>query len=185
MATKFPTFSQSLAQDPTTRRLWFGIATSHDFESHDGLTEERLYQKIFASHFGQLAIIFLWTSGNLFHVAWQGNFEPWIQDPLHVRPIAHAIWDPHFGQPAVDAYNRGGANGPVNIATSGVYQWWYTIGIRSNQDLYQGSVFLCLGATVFLFAGWLHLQPKFQPRLSWFKNAESRLNHHLSGLFRI
>ena len=76
-------------------RIWFGIATAHDFESHDDITEERLYQNIFASHFGQLAIIFLWTSGNLFHVAWQGNFESWIQDPLHVRPIAHAIWDPH------------------------------------------------------------------------------------------
>jgi photosystem I P700 chlorophyll a apoprotein A2 len=30
-----------------------------------------------------------------------------------------------------------------------------------------------------------HLQPKFQPGLSWFKNAESRLNHHLSGLFGV
>ncbi|KAK6769157.1 hypothetical protein RDI58_030849 [Solanum bulbocastanum] len=50
------------------------------------------------------------------------------QDPLHVRPIAHAIWDPHFGQPAVEAFTRGGALGPVNIAYSGVYQWWYTIG---------------------------------------------------------
>ena len=64
MATKFPKFSQGLAQDPTTRRLWFGIATAHDFETHDGMTEEKLYQKIFASHFGQLAIILLWTSGN-------------------------------------------------------------------------------------------------------------------------
>ncbi|KAL9989731.1 Photosystem I P700 chlorophyll a apoprotein A2 [Helianthus debilis subsp. tardiflorus] len=139
----------------------FGIATAHDFESHDDITEERLYQNIFASHFGQLAIIFLWTSGNLFHVAWQGNFESWVQDPLHVRPIAHAIWDPHFGQPAVEAFTRGGAPGPVNIAYSGVYQWWYTI------------------------AGWLHLQPKWKPSVSWFKNAESRLNHHLSGLFGV
>lgn len=89
MALRFPRFSQGLAQDPTTRRIWFGIATAHDFESHDDITEERLYQNIFASHFGQLARIFLWTSGNLFHVAWQGNFESWIQDPLHVRPIAH------------------------------------------------------------------------------------------------
>jgi photosystem I P700 chlorophyll a apoprotein A2 len=98
MATKvFPSFSKGLAQDPTTRRIWYGIATAHDFESHDGMTEELVYQKIFASHFGQLSIIFLWTSGNLFHVAWQGNFEQWVQDPLHVRPIAHAIWDPHFG----------------------------------------------------------------------------------------
>ena len=107
MELRFPRFSQGLAQDPTTRRIWFGIATAHDFESHDDITEERLYQNIFASHFGQLAIIFLWTSGNLFHVAWQGNFESWIQDPLHVRPIAHAIWDPHFGQPAVEAFTRG------------------------------------------------------------------------------
>jgi hypothetical protein len=37
--TKFPKFSQGLANDPTTRRIWFGIATAHDFESHDGMTE--------------------------------------------------------------------------------------------------------------------------------------------------
>ena len=140
MATKFPKFSQALAQDPTTRRLWFGIATAHDFESHDGMTEERLYQKIFASH---------------------------------------------FGQPAVEAFTRGGATGPVNISTSGVYQWWYTIGIRTNQELYTGSIFLLILAALFLFAGWLHLQPSFQPALSWFKNAESRLNHHLAGLFGV
>jgi photosystem I P700 chlorophyll a apoprotein A2 len=36
-----------------------------------------------------------------------------------------------------------------------------------------------------LFAGWLHLQPKFRPSLSWFKNNESRLNHHLSGLLGV
>jgi photosystem I P700 chlorophyll a apoprotein A2 len=66
-----------------------------------------------------------------------------------------------------------------------VYQWWYTIGLRTNQDLYTGSVFLALVSAVFLFAGWLHLQPNFQPSLSWFKDAESRLNHHLSGLFGV
>ncbi len=185
MATKFPKFSQDLAQDPTTRRIWYGIATAHDFETHDGMTEENLYQKIFASHFGHLAIIFLWTSGNLFHVAWQGNFEQWIQDPLNIRPIAHAIWDPQFGQPAVDAFNQAGASNPVNICYSGVYHWWYTIGMRTNGDLYQGAIFLLVLASVMLFAGWLHLQPKFRPSLSWFKNAESRLNHHLAGLFGV
>ncbi|KAK8923444.1 Photosystem I P700 chlorophyll a apoprotein A2 [Platanthera zijinensis] len=185
MTLRFPRFSQGLAQDPTTRRIWFGIATAHDFESHDDITEERLYQNIFASHFGQLAIIFLWTSGNLFHVAWQGNFESWIQDPLHVRPIAHAIWDPHFGQPAVEAFTRGGAIGPVNIAYSGVYQWWYTIGLRTNGDLYTGALFLLFLSAISLIAGWLHLQPKWKPSVSWFKNAESRLNHHLSGLFGV
>ncbi|NDJ17800.1 photosystem I core protein PsaB [Myxacorys almedinensis] len=185
MATKFPKFSQDLAQDPTTRRIWYGIATAHDFESHDGMTEEKLHQKIFATHFGHLAIIFLWASGSLFHVAWQGNFPQWSKDPLNVRPIAHAIWDPQFGKPAVDAFTQGGANYPVDISYSGLYHWWYTIGMRTNGDLYQGSIFLLILSAIFLFAGWLHLQPKFRPSLAWFKNAESRLNHHLAGLFGV
>jgi len=106
MATKFPKFSQALAQDPATRRIWYGIATAHDLEAHDGMTEENLYQKIFASHFGHLAIIFLWTAGNLFHVAWQGNFEQWIEKPLKIKPIAHSIWDPHFGESALKAFSK-------------------------------------------------------------------------------
>jgi photosystem I P700 chlorophyll a apoprotein A2 len=183
MATKFPSFSQGLAQDPTTRRIWYGIATAHDFESHDGMTEERLYQKLFSTHFGHLAIIGLWVSGNLFHIAWQGNFEQWVTDPLHVRPIAHAIWDPHFGQGAIDAFTQAGASSPVNISYSGLYHWWYTIGMRTNAELYQGSIFMMILSAWALFAGWLHLQPKFRPSLAWFKNAESRLNHHLAVLF--
>jgi len=184
MATKFPKFSQALAQDPATRRIWYGIATAHDLEAHDGMTEENLYQKIFASHFGHLAIIFLWTAGNLFHVAWQGNFEQWVTNPLKVKPIAHSIWDPHFGESALKAFSKGNTY-PVNISFSGVYQWWYTIGFRTNQELYQGSVGLVLLSCALLFAGWLHLQPKFRPSLSWFKNNESRLNHHLSGLLGV
>ncbi|MBA0728027.1 hypothetical protein Golax_000962, partial [Gossypium laxum] len=121
MALRFPRFSQGLAHESTTRRIWFGIAIAHDFESHDDVIKERLYQNIFTSHFEQLAIIFLWTSENLFHVAWQGNFEAWVQDTLHVRLIAHAIWDPHFGRPMVEAFTRGGTPGLVNIAYSGVY----------------------------------------------------------------
>ena len=183
MATKFPSFSQGLAQDPTTRRIWYGIATAHDFESHDGMTEEKLYQKLFSTHFGHLAIIGLWVSGNLFHIAWQGNFEQWVADPLHIRPIAHAIWDPHFGQGAIDAFTQAGASSPVNIAYSGLYHWWYTIGMRTNAELYQGSIFMMILSAWALFAGWLHLQPKFRPSLAWFKNAESRLNHHLAVLF--
>jgi photosystem I P700 chlorophyll a apoprotein A2 len=185
MVTKFPKFSQTLAQDPTTRRIWYGIATAHDFESHDNITEENLYQKIFASHFGHLAIIFLWTSGNLFHVAWQGNFEQWILNPTKIKPIAHAIWDPHFGQSALKAFSQTGVDYPTNISYSGLYHWWYTIGIRTNNDLYLGALFLLVISGLFLFAGWLHLQPKFKPSLAWFKNNESRLNHHLAGLFGV
>ena len=36
MATKFPKFSQALAQDPATRRIWYGIATAHDLDQGGG-----------------------------------------------------------------------------------------------------------------------------------------------------
>jgi photosystem I P700 chlorophyll a apoprotein A2 len=85
----------------------------------------------------------------------------------------------------VEAFTRGRALGPVNIAYSGVSQWWYTIGLRTNEDLYTGALFLLFLSALFLIAGWLHLKPKWKPSVSWFKNAESRLNHHLSGLFGV
>ena len=181
MVTKFPTFNKSLRNDITTRRLWFGRATAHDFESHDKITENYIYWKIFVTHFGQLTVIFFWISGNLFHIACQGNFETWNHDPLYIRPFAHLIIDPHYGQPAINVYSIY-RNNSINMATSGIYHWWYTIGIRTNQDLYARSVFLCLIATLSLFTRYLHLQPKFQPKFLWFKNTESRLNHHLSIL---
>ena len=59
MATKFPKFSQGLAQDPTTRRIWYGIATAHDFESHDGMTEETLVSKNFCFSFWAIGYYFL------------------------------------------------------------------------------------------------------------------------------
>ncbi|CAH8270284.1 unnamed protein product [Arabidopsis lyrata] len=42
---------------------------------------------------------------NLFHVkTCRTSNCLWkcVQDPLHVRPIAHAIWDPYFGQLPVE-----------------------------------------------------------------------------------
>jgi len=182
---KFPKFNQILAKDPSTRRIWYGIANAHDLEFHDGMREKDLYRQIFSSHFGHLAIIFLWTSGNLFHVAWQGNFEQWVLNPLRVKPIAHAIWDPHFGQSAIKAFTPEGVSYPVNVATSGVYHWWYTIGIRTNTDLFFGSLGSLFLATTLVIAGWLHSQPKYSPPVSWFKDNESRLNHHLAGLFGV
>jgi photosystem I P700 chlorophyll a apoprotein A2 len=51
------------------------------------------------------------------------------------------------------------------------------------------SRFICcfgfINCFALLQAGWLHLQPQFKPSIAWFKNNESRLNHHLSGLFGV
>ena len=55
--------------------------------------------------------------------------------------------------------------------------------MRTNQDLYIGFIIFISSIFIIIFAGWLHLQPQFKPSIAWFKNNESRLNHHLSGLF--
>ncbi|KAG6392393.1 hypothetical protein SASPL_146610 [Salvia splendens] len=41
----------------------------------------------------------------------------------------------------------------LNIAYSGVYQWWYTIGLRTNEDLYTGALFLLFLSAISLIAG--------------------------------
>ncbi|PHT30265.1 hypothetical protein CQW23_30154 [Capsicum baccatum] len=62
------------------------------------------------------------------------------QDPLHVRSIAHAIWDPHFGQSSMEAFTRRGALGPMKIAYFGVYKWclflgFHTLGLYVHNDV--------------------------------------------------
>lgn len=89
----------------------------------------------------------------------------------------------HFGQLAIEAFIQGGALGFV-IACSDVDQWWYTIGLRTNQDLYIGGLFMLILSAISLRGGW-YLQLKSKMSVSWFKNVEFRLNHHLSGLFEV
>jgi photosystem I P700 chlorophyll a apoprotein A2 len=71
----------------------------------------------------------------------QGNFETWVTNPL-IKPIAHAIWDPHFGESAIKAFSKGNTY-PVNIAYSGVYHW-YTIGFRTNQIILRLNWFIII-----------------------------------------
>jgi photosystem I P700 chlorophyll a apoprotein A2 len=152
----------------------------YDFET---MTDDRRKSlQRFLRHTGQLAIIFLWTSGNLFHVAWQGNFEQWVIDPVHVRQLLSRYLGPHFGQPAVEAFTRGGASGPVNISTRCLrmvvhYRYAY------KPRFIHRFCFLSFSFSSFLICRLASFTTNFQPSLSWFKDAESRLNHHLSGLF--
>uniref|UniRef100_A0A2K1X3K1 Uncharacterized protein n=1 Tax=Populus trichocarpa TaxID=3694 RepID=A0A2K1X3K1_POPTR len=61
--------------------------------------------------------------------------------------IAINIFSSHFGQLAniflLTSKNLfHGALSLVNIVDFGVYQWWYTIGLRNNEDLYIEAFFL-------------------------------------------
>ena len=50
---------------------------------------------------------------------WPGGV---FKDSIVLTNMSHTIWDPHFGRPAGEAFTRGGASSPVNIAYSRVYQ---------------------------------------------------------------
>ena len=107
----------------------------HDYENLDMMTIHSLLSNIFVSHFGQLTLICLWLSGNLFHIASEGNYDMWTLNPLRIRPIAHLQLDPHFGQNASVAFTRGGTMTSVNNETSGLFQIVYTTGIRNSVTL--------------------------------------------------
>jgi photosystem I P700 chlorophyll a apoprotein A2 len=99
-----------------------------------------------------------------------------------VSPIAHAIWDPHFGAQGIDAYTAEGFTYPANAAFSGLYEWWYTIGIRTDMDLYFGALGLLASAALVLFAGWFHLTPSYRPSLQCLTESASELGHHIGTL---
>jgi photosystem I P700 chlorophyll a apoprotein A2 len=63
---------------------------------------------------------------NLFHVGWTGNYDIWVQNPIKTIPLAHSIFDPHFGSSEIEN----------NVAYSGLYNLLYTIGFSCVSDIY-------------------------------------------------
>ena len=81
-------FSRTLAKGPdTTTWIWNLHADAHDFDSHTNNLED-ISRKIFSAHFGQLAIIFIWLSGMYYHGARFSNYEAWLADPTHIKPLS-------------------------------------------------------------------------------------------------
>jgi len=69
-----------------------------------------------------------------------------------------------------------------SILPSGFFYLWRSSGYVNVFQLYVTSIVGLLVAFMFFFAGWFHYH-KSAPRLDWFQNLESALNHHLSGLW--
>jgi photosystem I P700 chlorophyll a apoprotein A1 len=85
-------FSKTLAKGPdTTTWIWNLHVDAHDFDSHTDDLED-ISSKVFSTHFGQLAIIFIWLSGMYFHGARFSNYEAWLGDPTHIKPSAQVVW---------------------------------------------------------------------------------------------
>jgi len=171
-------FSRTLAKGPkTTTWIWNLHADAHDFDSHTSSLED-ISRKIFSAHFGQLSIISLWLSGMYFHGARFSNYTAWLSNPTAIKPSTQVVW-PIVGQEILNGDVGGGFQG-VQV-TSGFFQLWRASGITSELELYWSALAGLILSGLLLFAGWFHYH-KAAPKLEWFQNAESILNHHLSGL---
>jgi photosystem I P700 chlorophyll a apoprotein A1 len=171
-------FDRSLARGPkTTTWIWNLHALAHDFDSHTSDLED-VSRKIFSAHFGHLAVVFVWLSGMYYHGAQFSNYSAWLADPINVKPSAQVVW-PIFGQEILNGDVGGGFEG-IRI-TSGLFHLWRAAGITNEFQLLCTAIGGLVMAGLCLFAGWFHYH-KRAPKLEWFQNVESMLNHHLAGL---
>ncbi len=172
-------FDRTLARGPkTTTWIWNLHALAHDFDSQTSDLED-VSRKVFAAHFGQLAVIFLWFSLLYFQGARFSNYEAWLLDPINIKPSAQVVADV-VGQGILNGDVGGGFHG-IQI-TSGLFQVWRGAGFTNSFQLYCTAIGSLVAAALMLFGGWFHYH-KRAPKLEWFQNVESMLNHHLSGLF--
>ncbi len=171
-------FDRTLAKGPkTTTWIWNLHANAHDFDSHTSDLED-VSRKIFSAHFGHLAVVFVWLSGMYFHGAKFSNYEAWLANPTAIKPSAQVVW-PIVGQEILNADVGGGFHG-IQI-TSGFFYLWRAAGFTNGFQLYCTAIGALVMAALMLFAGWFHYH-KAAPKLEWFQNVESMMNHHLSVL---
>jgi photosystem I P700 chlorophyll a apoprotein A1 len=88
------------------------------------------------------------------------------------------VW-PIVGQGILNGDVGGGFHG-IQI-TSGLFYMWRAAGFTDSYQLYCTAIGGLVMAALMLFAGWFHYHVK-APKLEWFQNAESMMNHHLAGL---
>ncbi|PSB06883.1 photosystem I core protein PsaA, partial [Pleurocapsa sp. CCALA 161] len=171
-------FDRTLARGPkTTTWIWNLHADAHDFDSHTSDLED-ISRKIFSAHFGHLAVVFVWLSGMYFHGARFSNYTTWLANPTNIRPSAQVVW-PIFGQDILNGDMGGGFHG-IQI-TSGLFQLWRAAGFTNEFQLYCTAIGGLVMAALMIFAGWFHYHVR-APKLEWFQNVESMMNHHLAGL---
>nr|YP_010261196.1 photosystem I P700 apoprotein A1 [Cephaleuros karstenii]UIB39137.1 photosystem I P700 apoprotein A1 [Cephaleuros karstenii] len=184
-------FSRALSKGPnTTAFVWNLHADAHDFDIQTNDLQE-ISRKIFSAHFGQIGVILIWLSGMLFKSRFEpfifksfffsinfSNYEAWLNDPIHIKPSAQVVW-PVVGQEMINGDVGGGFQG-IQI-TSGFFQLWRASGITSEMQLYSTAIGGLILAGIFFVGGYFHYH-RVAPKIEWFQNVESMLNHHLAGL---
>ena len=122
--------SSSFVYSSVSTEILSQIGSVHDIESKNNslLGVFSLFIGIFVSHWGHLSVIFSWASALYFHIAWTGNYEIWILNPIDTLPIAHATSDPQFGTFLFDSC--------FIKFTSGLYNILLTAGVTCNDQVY-------------------------------------------------
>ena len=171
-------FDKTLAKGPkTTTWIWNLHADAHDFDRHSSDLQENS-RKIFSAHFAHLGVIFVWMSSFFFQGAKFSNYTGWLADPTHVKPGAQQVW-PVLGQEILNGDQGAGYQG-IRI-TSGLFQMWRGWGITNESELMALAIGALIMAALMFNAGAFHFHVA-APKLSWFRNVNSMLNHHLAGL---
>ena len=126
-----------------TNKYFQIIGSIHDIESYFGIDNTcTLNVQIFFSHWGHLAIIFVWVSRELFHIAWNAVYAVWLKNPNASIGIAHPIGDANFGARIIYAYSSPVLREGGILSYSGIYNWLYYTGFFSLVDLYN-FVIMC------------------------------------------
>ena len=174
----------------STNTLFQALGNIHRINISTG-QEDILLSQLFLSHVTQLSLIFTWAAGNIFHIAWQSNYSYWQSNPSRIIPISHDIWDPNFGLLSSDIFSAGYTDVSTLLSTSGLYHWLYTIGLRSETDLYLTAVSLEFIAAFILVVAHIHsilAETGFLNSLdvitteTAYSSPGYRLNYHLSVL---
>ncbi|CAN1359087.1 Photosystem I P700 chlorophyll a apoprotein A1 [Linum perenne] len=107
------------------------------------------------------------------------SFEEWARPGHFSRTIAKGpdtttwIWNLH-----ADAHDFDSHTSDLEEISRKI---WRASGITSELQLYCTAIGALVFAALMLFAGWFHYH-KAAPKLAWFQDVESMLNHHLAGL---
>eukprot|EP00984_Skeletonema_dohrnii_P036370 scaffold37271_cov2365-Skeletonema_dohrnii-CCMP3373.AAC.1 len=99
-----------------------------------------------------------------------------VSHPIGIKQSSQVVW-PIVGQEILNADVGGNFQGIQT--TSGWFQMWRAEGITSEVELYWTAIGGLAMSAIMLFAGWFHYH-KAAPKLEWFQNAESMMNHHLA-----
>ncbi|KAG5568873.1 hypothetical protein H5410_064117 [Solanum commersonii] len=106
------------------------------------------------------------------------SFEEWAKPGHFSRTIAKGpdtttwIWNLHANAHDFDSHT----SDLEEISR----KLWRASGITSELQLYYTAIGALVFAALMLFAGWFHYH-KAAPKLAWFQDVESMLNHHLAA----